>query len=126
MSRDQAIALVASLVVGALLWTKRKKSLAVITMSKVGSGSCRSLIVSMGVCLSMGRSVFLCVITMSKGGQARIISNFDYEYGCVFDYGEKCIFLCDNMSKECQDVPDNVEVKVIFVRENFHTGTFFV
>ena len=42
----------------------------------------------------------------------------------MFEYGEKCIFLCDNMSKECQDVPDNVEVKVIFVRENFHTGTF--
>ena len=37
-------------------------------------------------------SVFLCVITMSKGGQARTMSNFDYEYGCVFDYGEKCIF----------------------------------
>ena len=43
------------------------------------------------MCLSMGRSVFLCVITMSK---------------------------------ECQDVPNDVEVKVIFVRENFHTGTF--
>ena len=64
-------------------------------ISKVGSGSCRSLIVSMGVCLSMGRSVFLCVITMSKGGHARTMSKFDYEYGCVFDYGEKCIFLSD-------------------------------
>ena len=31
----QAIALVASLVVGTLLWTKKKKSLAVISMSKV-------------------------------------------------------------------------------------------
>ena len=42
----------------------------------------------------------------------------------VFEYGKKCIFLSDNMSKGCQDVPDDVEVKVIFVRENFHTGTF--
>ena len=40
VSRSQAIALVASLVVGALLWTKRKKSLAVITMSKVGQEKC--------------------------------------------------------------------------------------
>jgi len=37
-----AIALVASLVVGALLWTKRKKSLAVITMSKLRESDDRS------------------------------------------------------------------------------------
>ena len=42
-----------------------------------GSGSCRSLIMSMG----------------------------------VLQYGEKCIFFGDNMSKECQDVQDDVEVK---------------
>jgi len=37
-----AIALVASLVMGALLWTKRKKSLAVITMSKLRESDDRS------------------------------------------------------------------------------------
>ena len=32
-----------------------------------------------------------------------MMSKFDCEYGCEFEYGEKCIFLCDNMSMVGQD-----------------------